>query len=498
MANGFRYSQGLPLFKDRIPTAPEAADGLKRIAQDRMLWLDKLIAGRQWICGDRFSYADIHLFAFLDFGKQVGQPVNPEAKTLAAMYDARQRSPKREGLNWPTAGRGNVTGRRPVFSVRIPRKREAIMRMKLSLCGALIALLVIAVAPAQAQPADLFQLEWKELAPGVHVGQRADPMRYPVVCNTVIVIGDDGVLIFDGGGFPAQGEQVAAKVKALTPKPVKYVVISHWHGDHNRGIWPILDAFPDAQIVGHEFTKAAMLGAPMQRVHKAEVGGGARDTAEAIKKGLADNKFIDGSPLDPAERVYFERFVADSPAHQAELERMKITPPTITFATDLDLKLGNRVVQLRHYGPANTKGDAVMILPDARIVAAGDIVVRRSPMASEATRRSWAAALKQIKATHFRTLIPGHGPLQTDTIYIDLVTEALESVTAQVGAQVAQGKSLDDARKAVDFSKVEPRFTKGDPILKRFFGLFFKQPIVPAAYNVAKGIENEKLTEDPK
>jgi glutathione S-transferase len=87
MANGFRYSQGLPLFKDRIPTAPEAADGLKRIAQDRIMWLDKMIAGRQWVCGDRFSYADIHLFAFLDFGKQVGQPLSAEAKNVAAIYD---------------------------------------------------------------------------------------------------------------------------------------------------------------------------------------------------------------------------------------------------------------------------------------------------------------------------------------------------------------------------------------------------------------------------
>lgn len=87
MANGFRYSQGLPLFQSRIPTAPEAADGLKKIAQDRMLWLDKQLAGRQWVCGDRFTYADIHLFCFLDFGKQVGQAVNPEAKTLAAIVD---------------------------------------------------------------------------------------------------------------------------------------------------------------------------------------------------------------------------------------------------------------------------------------------------------------------------------------------------------------------------------------------------------------------------
>jgi glyoxylase-like metal-dependent hydrolase (beta-lactamase superfamily II) len=378
---------------------------------------------------------------------------------------------------------------------RIPPTGEAAMSV-LKMIRTTIVLVFCALA-AEAHAADgLFELEWKELAPGVHVGQRADPMRYPVVCNTVIVIGSDGVLIFDGGGFPAQGEQVAAKVKALTPKPVKFIVISHWHGDHNRGIWPILDAYPQAQIVGHEFTKAAMLGAPMQRVHRAEVGGGARDTAEAVKKGLADNKFLDGSPLDPAERGYFERFVADSAAHQAELARMKITPPTLVFDKELFLKLGDRTVELRHFGPANTKGDAVMLLGDVGIVAAGDIVVAPIPYGFGSYPASWAAALKQIKAARYRVLVPGHGPLQTDTVYIDLLAEALKSVAAQVNALAVQGKSLDEVRKAVDFSKVEARFTRNDSVLKRFFGVFFRQPIVAAAYNVAKGVENEKLTDD--
>jgi glyoxylase-like metal-dependent hydrolase (beta-lactamase superfamily II) len=368
----------------------------------------------------------------------------------------------------------------------------------LKLIRATIALLFLSVVAQAQAAAGLFELEWKELAPGIHVGQRADPMRYPVVCNTVVVIGSDGVLVFDAGGFPAQGEQVAAKIKSLTPKPVKFIVISHWHGDHNRGISPILDAFPNAQIVGHGFTRAAMLGAPMQRIHKAEQSGGVRDTGEAVRKALAENKFLDGSPLDPAERPFLERFVADNAAHQAEVARMKITPPTIVFDKELVLKLGDRAVELRHFGAANTKGDAVMILRDESIVASGDIVVAPVPYGFGSYPAGWAAALKQIKATNYRTLIPGHGPLQTDTAYVDLLIEALESVTAQVNAMIAQGKSLDEIRKSVDFSKVEPRFTKGDPILKRFFGLFFKQPIVPAGYNVARGIENEKLTEDAK
>ncbi len=363
---------------------------------------------------------------------------------------------------------------------------------------AVVALVLWSAASSAAQASNgLFDLTWRKLASGVWVGQRPDPMRYPVVANSVIVVGDDGVLIFDGGGFPAQGEQVLAKVKALTALPVKYVVISHWHGDHNRGIFPILEAFPNAEVIGHSFTRAAMLGAPMQRIHKSEQAGDVRDTGADVKKSLDDNKFIDGSPLAPAERPFFERFVVDSAAHQAEAVRMKITPPAVTFDGELDIDLGRRVVQLRHFGPGNTKGDAVMILPKDHIVAAGDTVVEPIPYAFGSHPKSWASVLRQIKATHYATLIPGHGALQTDTRYVDLLIEALESVTRQVEAALAKGKSLEDIGKAVDLSSVEPRFTKGDPILNRFFGFYFKEPAVQAAYNVAKGIENEKLTEDP-
>lgn len=86
MAMGFRFSQGLPLFKDRIVTVPEAADGLKRIAQDRLKWMDGQLEGKEFVCGKRFSLADVMLYAFLDFGATVGQPMNPEFKNIAAFF----------------------------------------------------------------------------------------------------------------------------------------------------------------------------------------------------------------------------------------------------------------------------------------------------------------------------------------------------------------------------------------------------------------------------
>jgi glutathione S-transferase len=86
LANGFRFSQGLRLFKDRIVTVPEAADGLKKMAQDRLAWLDGQLEGREFLCGKRFTLADILLYCFLDFGNAVGQPLVPENKNVAAWF----------------------------------------------------------------------------------------------------------------------------------------------------------------------------------------------------------------------------------------------------------------------------------------------------------------------------------------------------------------------------------------------------------------------------
>ncbi|MGB3463568.1 MAG: glutathione S-transferase N-terminal domain-containing protein [Rhodanobacter lindaniclasticus] len=80
--NAFHYAEGLPRFTSRIPVAPEAAAGLKRIAQDRLAWLDGLFGAGPWLCGERFTAADIWLYVWLDFGAEVNQPFD---RTLPAI-----------------------------------------------------------------------------------------------------------------------------------------------------------------------------------------------------------------------------------------------------------------------------------------------------------------------------------------------------------------------------------------------------------------------------
>jgi glutathione S-transferase len=95
LTNGFRFGEGLALFESRIRCIPEASDGLKACAQDKLAFLDAQLAGRDYVAGNRFTLADILLHAFLAFGESVGQPLNPELKNIAAWYE---RVGKRESV----------------------------------------------------------------------------------------------------------------------------------------------------------------------------------------------------------------------------------------------------------------------------------------------------------------------------------------------------------------------------------------------------------------
>jgi glutathione S-transferase len=93
MANGFRFGEGLQLFKDRVRCIPQASADLKLVAQEKLAWLDALIAGHSFVAGDKLTLADVLLFAFLEFGVTVGQPVNPALTNITAWHDRMKARP---------------------------------------------------------------------------------------------------------------------------------------------------------------------------------------------------------------------------------------------------------------------------------------------------------------------------------------------------------------------------------------------------------------------
>ena len=101
--NGFRFAEGLSLFQPRMRVLPEAADGLKATVRDNLGWLDGLVAGRSFIVPDRFTIADVILYCALDFGRGVGQPLDPKAKSLAAWFERISARPSAAASLHPTS-----------------------------------------------------------------------------------------------------------------------------------------------------------------------------------------------------------------------------------------------------------------------------------------------------------------------------------------------------------------------------------------------------------
>ena len=110
MYNGFRYSDGLDLFRERLYCIPEAADGLKEKARRARQWMDQLITGRDFIAGDKLTFADIVLYCCMDFAKDVGQALDGDTPALSAWFQRMDSRPSATASLHPGAAQVNMRG----------------------------------------------------------------------------------------------------------------------------------------------------------------------------------------------------------------------------------------------------------------------------------------------------------------------------------------------------------------------------------------------------
>jgi len=369
-----------------------------------------------------------------------------------------------------------------------PHCRGAVLRH----FSAIFAVVATVFAAETARAGDPFELDWRELDKGVFVGVRPVSYRSPVVGNTTIVIGRKGVLVFDAAGFALQGERLVAKVRELTDLPVTHIAISHWHDDHHLGDYKVLEAFPDAELISHEFTARAMASPLMGDIDGPDDADLAAQK-EVIRAMVETGNRPTGEPLSDQAKAFYAETLQYYDLVNNDIKRAKISTPTKTVTGKLVIDLGGRKAELRHIAPGNTKGDLFLWLPKEKFLATGDIVVRPTPYGFYSYPKSWATVLREIKTYRAKTIVPGHGDIMTDTAYLDLLAETMDLVAREVDRLAAQGKTLDEVRAAMDFSSVEERFTHGDAIVTRIFDFWFKTPIVEAEYNLGTGKDNESL-----
>jgi glyoxylase-like metal-dependent hydrolase (beta-lactamase superfamily II) len=354
----------------------------------------------------------------------------------------------------------------------------------------LLCLLLMATGTVMAEGP--FTMEFEELADGVWAGVRADGPRFPVMGNTTFVIGDSGVVVYDGGGMPKMSELVIEKIRSLTDKPVTHVVISHWHGDHLFGVFRFAEEYPGVKFLAHEFTRDVINSSRINYVDRDQRFVAAN--LEEFEKIVATGFDSEGNQQSEVDRDNYKRIIADGDEIDSEFLRAKVTPPDIVFTDQYEIDLGNRVVELKYLGHANTAGDIVMWLPEDRIVATGDIVVLPSPYAFNVPPRAWSKTLRALNDLNYETLVPGHGVVQTSTDYVDLIIEASDSIAAQRDSMLADGKSNEEIEEALDFSAFEDRFTHGDDYVKLHYDQWFAGPFRKAA---TKALTGEPMVQIP-
>ena len=236
-------------------------------------------------------------------------------------------------------------------------------------------------------------------------------------------------------------------------------------------------------MIAHEFTRAAMLGSNMDYARNLErVEGYIPDMQNAVDTGMEND-----NPISETTRAWYQQFLDVADIVNSEYRRSTIVIPDITIRDKMVIHSGERRIELLYLGDANTAGDLVMWLPEEKLVATGDMVVAPTPYGFNVPPLKWIETLRNLKALGFETLVPGHGLVQRDSAYVDLIVETAESVVAQRDALLAQGLSPEEAAEKIDYTEFRARFTGGDPLLDERFDGWFAGPFSAAAFKALTG-----------
>jgi cyclase len=300
--------------------------------------------------------------------------------------------------------------------------------------------------------------------------------------NSIAIVGDDGVLVFDTGNIPGSTRRQIAEIRKLTDKPVRYVVNSHWHPDHNLGNSIYRAEFPGVRIIGTSATRAGIL----ERVptYFGQMKGFA-PTDSLMKLRLSTGRMRDSSKMPDDVRQVWTLVVRDYADFMPEMLQAKPSPPDLISDDSLTLFLGNRRVKVMSPGRGNTAGDTYIFLPDERVLLTGDLVTFPGPFPSTSYFAEWIRDLDELKALHASVIVPGHGEVQHDYAYIDMVRELLVFTREQARDAVLHGVPLDTLQKRIDFEPFIKRFGNGDVVRTDAFKSFYPVPAVMRAYEEA-------------
>jgi glyoxylase-like metal-dependent hydrolase (beta-lactamase superfamily II) len=279
---------------------------------------------------------------------------------------------------------------------------------------------------------------FEKVMDGIYYATASGTMN--VGANSPIVVNADEALIVDSQITPAAARALVADLKAITDKPIKFVVDSHYHYDHAHGNQIFA---PDVQVIGHDNTYKRLLTNVMEQYTFLNSVQPVPARVEALKQRIAEEK-------DPQQKAALERQVANSLAYLEQVKETKVTPPNLTMSTKMTLHRGGREIQILYLGRGHTDTDVVVYLPKERIVCTGDLMESVLSYMGDSYPEEWIATLERLKALDFDTTMPGHGVVFKGKAKIEAFQRYLRDVQTQVTALRKKGLTAEQAAPQVD------------------------------------------------
>ena len=287
----------------------------------------------------------------------------------------------------------------------------------------------------------------KKVADGIHVAVAAP--AYKVNCNTAIIENDDGVIVVDTHSKPSAARVIVERLREMTPKPVRYVVNTHFHWDHWHGNEVYPAAYPHAEIVTNQITREAMVKKGLKRI---------QDHVRQVPAEIAGLRAARDAAREPAERARLTESVKLAEAYLAEVSALHPALPGMVFEQTMKLYRRDREIHLLHLGRAHTEGDVFVYLPREKVVITGDAVIGWTPFMGDGYPEDWPGTLDRLAALDFTHMIMGHGEvagrdwLETFRGYVGDMVEA-------VRAEVHAGATVDEVKARVT-ARLAPRYER--------------------------------------
>lgn len=315
--------------------------------------------------------------------------------------------------------------------------------------GLVVSALLVLAVPARAQdPVFAF----RQIGPGLYASLTGDEFAPSSYANAVVIEGEDGLLVVDTQHSPSAGRALARAIRERTDTPVRWIVNTHFHGDHVWGNEALLEAWPDAALLGHPATRARLIESGAEQVAQERVRMGGR--IARIEGALVSGQ------IGEADRERAEDALTRARTQLRELETLQVIPPDQMVEDRLTLDLGGREVVVLHPGPAHTAGDLVVWVPDARFLAAGDLLEEAALWLDGADVRGWAQALEALQELGPDRVLPAHGRFRTDAALLsahgDFMRDAVALSRAETPSDsVAWVGALTEHRPALEAYGVE-------------------------------------------